>query len=147
MPLPPSFGVEVRWPGMIGSLGIPELLFILVLALLIFGPKRLPEVGRTLGRALGEFRRATSDLKRSVEVEMSLDDEERPSRRGGPRGSVASRGAAPPVPEPGLAPPPEGDEAAADLAEAREASGAEPDPGGDRSVRSAPRAPHAIDPD
>lgn len=47
-----------------------EILFILALALLIFGPKRLPEVGRTLGKTLREFRRATSDLKRSVEREM-----------------------------------------------------------------------------
>ena len=58
-----------------GSLGFAEILFILVLALLIFGPKRLPEVGRTLGRALGEFRRATSDLRRSIETEMAVEDE------------------------------------------------------------------------
>ncbi len=58
---------------MIGSLGLPELLFILVLALLIFGPRKLPEVGRTLGRALGELRRATSDLKRSIDVEVSSE--------------------------------------------------------------------------
>ncbi len=59
---------------MIGSLGMPELLFILVLALLVFGPKRLPQVGRTLGKGLREFRRATNDLKRSVEVEINADD-------------------------------------------------------------------------
>ena len=56
---------------MFGSLGLPEILFILVLALLVFGPRRLPEVGRTIGRALGEFRRATGDLKRSFDQEMS----------------------------------------------------------------------------
>ncbi|MDX1385093.1 MAG: twin-arginine translocase TatA/TatE family subunit, partial [Thermoanaerobaculia bacterium] len=44
-----------------GPLGVPELIFILVLALLIFGPKRLPEIGRTIGKAMGEFRRATTD--------------------------------------------------------------------------------------
>jgi sec-independent protein translocase protein TatA len=55
---------------MFGSLGMPEILFILVLALLIFGPKRLPELGRTLGKGLREFRRATTDLKRTVESEM-----------------------------------------------------------------------------
>lgn len=59
---------------MFGSLGMPEILFILVLALLIFGPKRLPEMGRTLGRGLREFRRATNDLKRTVETEISADD-------------------------------------------------------------------------
>jgi TatA/E family protein of Tat protein translocase len=59
---------------MIGSLGLPELLFIMVLALLVFGPRKLPEIGRTLGRALGEFRRATSDLKRTLDVEMSAEE-------------------------------------------------------------------------
>jgi TatA/E family protein of Tat protein translocase len=61
---------------MIGSLGMPEILFILVLALLVFGPKRLPELGRTLGKGLREFRRATSDLKRTVETEMEAADRE-----------------------------------------------------------------------
>lgn len=59
---------------MIGSLGIPELLFILVLALLIFGPRKLPEIGRTMGKALGEFRRATSDLKRTLDTELSAEE-------------------------------------------------------------------------
>ncbi len=58
---------------MFGSLGFPEILFILVLALLVFGPKKLPEVGRTIGRALGEFRRATGDLKRSFDQEIRED--------------------------------------------------------------------------
>lgn len=69
---------------MFGSLGLPEILFILVIALLVFGPRRLPEVGRTLGKAMREFRRATTDLKRSVEVEMSREpepDEERVPKR------------------------------------------------------------------
>ncbi len=56
---------------MFGSLGFPEILFILALALIVFGPRRLPEVGRTIGRALGEFRRATGDLKRTFDRETS----------------------------------------------------------------------------
>lgn len=59
---------------MIGSLGLPELMFIMVLALLVFGPRKLPEIGRTLGRAMGEFRRATTDLKRTLDVEMSTEE-------------------------------------------------------------------------
>lgn len=54
-----------------GPIGIPEMIFILVIALLIFGPKRLPELGKTIGKALGEFRRATTDLKRSIDAEMT----------------------------------------------------------------------------
>ena len=63
---------------MIGSLGVPELLFILVLALLVFGPRKLPEIGKTLGRAMGEFRRATSDLKRTLDVELSSEELSKP---------------------------------------------------------------------
>ena len=59
---------------MFGSLGFPEILVILLLALMLFGPKRLPEIGRTLGKALGEFRRSTSDLKRSIQTEMTLEE-------------------------------------------------------------------------
>lgn len=69
---------------MFGPLGLPELIFIFVLALLIFGPKRLPEMGRTIGRALGEFRRATSDLKSTFDTELALDDEPKPTYRRSP---------------------------------------------------------------
>ena len=57
------------------GLGMPELIFILVLALLIFGPKRLPEVGKTLGRGLSEFRRASNELKRSIETELTEEEQ------------------------------------------------------------------------
>lgn len=53
-----------------GPIGIPELIFIFIIALLIFGPKKLPELGRNLGRALSEFRRASNDLRHAVEDEM-----------------------------------------------------------------------------
>lgn len=64
---------------MIGSLGMPELLFILVLALLIFGPRKLPDIGRTMGKAMGEFRRATRDLKRTLDTEISAEEASRPA--------------------------------------------------------------------
>ena len=57
-----------------GSLGLPEIAFILVLALLIFGPKKLPEIGRTLGKGMAEIRKATNELKRSVNTELALDE-------------------------------------------------------------------------
>lgn len=59
---------------MFGSLGFQEILVILVLALLIFGPRKLPEIGRTLGKSLAEFRRATNELKRSIENEVQADE-------------------------------------------------------------------------
>jgi sec-independent protein translocase protein TatA len=59
---------------MFGPLGVPELIFILILALLIFGPKRLPEIGRTLGRGMAEFRKASTELKRTINTELALDE-------------------------------------------------------------------------
>lgn len=59
---------------MFGSLGFPELLMIFAVALIVFGPKRLPEIGRTLGKALGEFKKATEDLKSSIEREVRIDE-------------------------------------------------------------------------
>jgi len=62
----------------VGSLGVPEMIFIFVLALLIFGPRKLPELGRNLGKALSEFRRASSELRATVEDEMrNLEKEAR----------------------------------------------------------------------
>ncbi|GMU67461.1 MAG: hypothetical protein AMXMBFR36_37350 [Acidobacteriota bacterium] len=82
---------------MFGSLGLPEILFILVLALLLFGPRRLPEIGRTIGKGLSEFRRATNDLKRSIESEIELEE---PPRRPAPVPPTAAslRGVPSPVP-------------------------------------------------
>lgn len=66
---------------MFGSIGGPELLLILLVVLLVFGPKRLPEVGRTIGKGLAEFRRASNDLKRSLEEEViDLDEPAAPRR-------------------------------------------------------------------
>ncbi len=53
-----------------GPLGFTEILFILLLALLLFGPKRLPELGRHIGRGLAEFRRASNDLRATIEDEV-----------------------------------------------------------------------------
>lgn len=59
---------------MIGSLGLPELAFIFILALLVFGPRKLPEIGRTLGRGMAEFRKATNELKRTLNTEIALEE-------------------------------------------------------------------------
>ncbi len=52
------------------GLGIPELLLIFVIALIVFGPKKLPELGRSLGRALAEFKKASEEFQESVRAEM-----------------------------------------------------------------------------
>ena len=59
---------------MFGSLGLPELLVIFIVALIVFGPKRLPEIGRTLGKALGEFKKASDDLKNTIEREVHVEE-------------------------------------------------------------------------
>jgi sec-independent protein translocase protein TatA len=60
------------------GLGVPELIFILLLALLIFGPKKLPEIGRTLGKGMSEFRRASNELTRTLNAELALDENPAP---------------------------------------------------------------------
>jgi TatA/E family protein of Tat protein translocase len=59
---------------MFGSLGVPELLLIFAVILIVFGPRRIPEIGRTLGKALGEFRKATDDLKNTIEREVRIEE-------------------------------------------------------------------------
>jgi sec-independent protein translocase protein TatB len=60
------------------NLGMPEMIFIFLLALVIFGPKKMPELGRQLGKALAEFKKASNDFKNQLEVEMmNIELEER----------------------------------------------------------------------
>ncbi len=56
---------------MFGSIGGPELLVIFVIALLIFGPRKLSELGRTLGKGVAEFRKAASDLRDTLDTEVT----------------------------------------------------------------------------
>ena len=58
---------------MFGTLGGPELFLILVVALIVFGPRKLPEMGRSLGRMMAEFRKASSDFQRTIEEEVDTD--------------------------------------------------------------------------
>ncbi len=55
---------------MFGNIGFPELLVIMIIALLIFGPKKLPEVGRSIGKALREFRKTSDEIKEKIEEEI-----------------------------------------------------------------------------
>jgi TatA/E family protein of Tat protein translocase len=60
---------------MFGPIGMPELIVIMVIALIIFGPRKLPELGRSLGRSLNEFKRASNELKHTLDEEIRLDEQ------------------------------------------------------------------------
>lgn len=64
--------------GMLGSIGMSELLLIGVIALVVFGPRRLPEIGRSLGRTVNEFKRASRDLQQTLEDEVRAEEARRP---------------------------------------------------------------------
>jgi TatA/E family protein of Tat protein translocase len=95
------------------NLGFTEMAFIFFLALIIFGPKKMPEIGRQLGKALNEFKRASNEFKAQIEAEINnLDTETRNERNPQvlppaepPEGVVQSRGSEdlhelpPPTPE------------------------------------------------
>ena len=70
-----------------GSIGMPEMLVILVIALIIFGPRKLPELGKSLGKSLAEFKRASNDLKSTLEEEIRVEEQQ-----------TAKKAAAPPLP-------------------------------------------------
>ena len=57
-----------------GPIGIQELVIIFIVALIFFGPKKLPELGRSLGKTLAEFRRASNEIKHSIEKELHEDE-------------------------------------------------------------------------
>jgi sec-independent protein translocase protein TatA len=58
-----------------GSLGMQEIIVIFVLALIIFGPRKLPEIGKSIGKGLSEFRKASNELRQTWEEEVRLDKE------------------------------------------------------------------------
>ena len=59
---------------MFGNIGLPELMIILVIALLVFGPKKLPEVSRTIGKAIREFKKSTDEIKDKFEEQIRAED-------------------------------------------------------------------------
>ncbi len=81
---------------MFGSLGMPELIVILVIALIIFGPRKLPEIGRSLGKSIREFKNTSKELRSTLEEEIHI--EEQPDQRAAIRAEqdTAIAAAAPP---------------------------------------------------
>ena len=59
---------------MFGSMGMPEMMMIFVVALILFGPRQMPQIGKSIGKALGEFRRASNEFKRTIEDEVAGED-------------------------------------------------------------------------
>ena len=82
---------------MFGPIGMPELIIIFVIALIIFGPRKLPELGRSLGKSLSEFKKASNELKSTLEEEIRLD-EQRANLEATKAASAAAAAAAPPPP-------------------------------------------------
>jgi TatA/E family protein of Tat protein translocase len=66
---------------MFGSIGMPELIIILTIALIIFGPRKLPELGRSLGKSLSEFKRASNELRNTLDEEIRIEDQRNAERQ------------------------------------------------------------------
>jgi sec-independent protein translocase protein TatA len=63
-----------------GPIGVPELIVIFIVALIVFGPRKLPELGKSLGKGLAEFRRASNELKATLEEEVrAIETETHPT--------------------------------------------------------------------
>jgi len=60
---------------MFGSIGMPELIIIFVIALIIFGPRKLPELGKSLGKSIAEFKKASNELRNTLEEEIRIEEQ------------------------------------------------------------------------
>src|SRR5260370_39406202 len=89
---------------MFGSIGMPELIIIFVIALIIFGPRKLPELGRSLGKSLAEFKRASNELKSTLEEEIRLDEQRSALEASKAAAAAQAAAAAPTTPAAATAP-------------------------------------------
>ncbi len=74
------------------GIGMPELIIILVLALIVIGPKKLPEMARSLGKGLAEFKQASSDLRRNLEEEARAAEEREQTAKEAAANTTATHG-------------------------------------------------------
>ena len=85
---------------MFGSIGMPELIIIFVIALIIFGPRKLPELGRSLGKSLAEFKKASNELRNTLEEEIRIEEQKDTQAKQAAVASTATTAAAAPHTEP-----------------------------------------------
>jgi TatA/E family protein of Tat protein translocase len=102
---------------MFGSIGMQELIIIFVIALIIFGPRRLPDLGKSLGRSIAEFKRASNELRNTLEEEIRVDEQRQttappattatatPATPAPPPTTATATPATPAPPQPAAAPP------------------------------------------
>ena len=64
---------------MFGSIGMPELIIIFIIALIVIGPRKLPELGRSLGRGIAEFKKASTEFQRTLEEEIRVEEQKTPA--------------------------------------------------------------------
>lgn len=97
---------------MFGSIGMPELIIILVIALIIFGPRKLPELGRSLGRSIGEFKKASNELRSTLEEEIRIEEQrdQRATTRAEQDSALAAASTPPSATPPPVTPAPPADE-------------------------------------
>ena len=92
---------------MFGSIGMPEMIIILVIALIIFGPRKLPELGRSLGRSINEFKKASNELRNTLEEEIRVEEtkEQRAKMEADQKSAVAGAEVHTTTPSPVATPP------------------------------------------
>jgi sec-independent protein translocase protein TatA len=105
---------------MFGPIGMPEMVVIAVIALIIFGPRKLPELGKSLGKSIAEFKRASNELKNTLEEEIRTE-ELQDARKSA---EIPKSTAAPPVAPAATVAPPDGERTPHDDATPRMDTGA-----------------------
>ena len=91
---------------MLGGIGVQELLLIFLVVLLLFGSNRIPDIARSLGKGISEFKRAMEDTKN--EINRSIEEADRPRSATSGTGQGSSTAVTPPPAQPALPPPPSG---------------------------------------